>query len=347
MPRPPRPRTRAASSARAAQDLEVQLARLRAVADAPDDAALREVLLSALGGTQPVVAARAAEIVGRRRLEGLEAALEAAWQRASGVGEGEGVKRDPGCVVRHAVLTALDHLDAEGLERLAVAGARLFQWEPAWGPPVETAAPVRARAALALGRLWRPQAGLLLAELLADPAAVVRRSAIEAILHRGEPALAALLVLRCRIPDEDPVVRAECLSALLRMAPEQGLDLAAPLLRSSAPEDAPEQQVVALSLAESRLPAALQLLLDWLARTVLSGRRAAILTAIAAHRSDAARRFLLDLIAEGSPSDAGYAITALAPQLFSAAERAALLQAAPTPALRSLARQALAETDPP
>ena len=304
--------------------LEAQLVELHGLREAPDDAALRKRLRWFLKRGSSPAAARAAELIAARRLEGLEIELAAMYRRFLR----NGVRTDPGCPARRAALEALDQLDVEDTALFAEA-ARLVQWEPVWGGRIDTAGPVRAQAALALGRVWSPRTSLLLGELLADDLPVVRRAAIEAIAHRGDADLAALLVLRYRLGDDDPVARGECLSALLRLAPAHAVAMLDPLLRSTDADDADEQALAMMALAESRQPRAFVALRDWLERAVLGTWRERLLDALAAHRSEEAREFLLEFIAEeASTHEARRAVTALAAQLFMPAAQAQLVAAA-------------------
>lgn len=312
----------------------MQLAAARALADAPDTPALRAELRTLLRRSPSPVAARAAQIIRARRLADLEDDLVSAWARFCL----DPIKRDPSCAAKLAIIEALDELDRVELDLFAAA-ARLEQREPAWGPPVDTAPPVRARAALALGRALPSEALYYLGELLADEAAVVRRAAVDALECRGGAAATALLVLRFRAGDPDPVVYGECAAALIRLAPEHAVPLIAPLLR--AEEDA---TLLGFSLAESRAPAALEALVVWLDETVLAAKREQIIAFIAAHRTDPAEQVLLDLIEDGSLSDARQAVTVLARRASTERARQRLREAvAVDPALARAAEAALAE----
>ncbi|MFT5681150.1 MAG: HEAT repeat protein [Myxococcota bacterium] len=263
-------------------------------------------LRSALKNRSSHVVARAAEIIGRARLEGFDAAMLSAMERFYQ----DPVRTDPSCAAKLALLRALDQLDHTDNKPFLRASAHI-QLEPAWGPPVDTAASLRACAIRALGRSVNDESLMVLGTALADDTPPVRRAAIEAILHRGDAAGAALLSLRARFLDEDPIVRAECLAAMVRLAPEHGLRQLVPMLEGSDPV---EQELAALALGESRNPDALQALIEWLDRSILSDQRAVGIVAIGAHRSEAARSFLLELVEEAGHTDAVQALTALVRQ---------------------------------
>lgn len=279
--------------------------------------------------------ARAARIVRDRQLDVLEDELVRAFARFCT----DPVRRDPSCAAKLAILEALDVLDHLDIDTYAQA-ARLTQLEPAWGPPVDTAPPVRARAALALGRAVSPSALVLLGELLGDDAAVVRRAATEALAQRGGPGASALLALRFRVGDPDPVAFGECAAALVRLSPELAIARIATMIRAPGADRA----LLGYALAESRAPAALAALEAWLGETIFSKERAPIIAMIAAHRTDEAERLLLELVEDGGTEDAALAVAALGRRAITESARGRLLDAAShTPTLLAAARRALAE----
>jgi cyclophilin family peptidyl-prolyl cis-trans isomerase/HEAT repeat protein len=110
-------------------------------------------------------------------------------------------------------------------------------------------APVRARAALALGRIGDERAGPLLEKLLADPSADVRRTAAFAAGILGEPGLSRALIPRLEDPEASVSERAgwalsvlgepsggEALIAAVAAAPpDRRAALIQPLWRFSTP----------------------------------------------------------------------------------------------------------------
>ena len=287
-----------------ARSLQDQLAALSAV-DSTQPAGVK-ALRAALRRRSSHLVAHAASTIGRAGLEGFDVDLLSAMARFYK----DPVRSDPGCSAKLALLTALDTLDHPDTEPFLKAACHV-QLEPAWGPPVDTASALRARAVRAIGRQHSDDALLVLGSALADPDPPVRRAAVDSILQRGDVAGAALLAMRVRLDDDDPVVRAECLSALVRLAPEHGLRTILPMLES---QDGLEQELAALALGESRHPRALEALIGWLDRRILSSERAVGIAAIGAHRSEAARVVLLELIEEASHGDACLAAEALARQ---------------------------------
>jgi len=271
--------------------LQKRIDDLNETRDAPDSPELHAALRKALKDRSCHVVAPAADQLARRRVTAALPELLAAFQRF----QGRPVKTDPGCVAKLACLRAMDvlgHCDPG----VYIAAARLVQLEPAWGPPVDTAAAVRARAALALGCLTAPDGLLVLAELLADPAEAVRRAAIDAVGQHGEGG-AALLALRVRIPDpEQPVADGEALIALIRLRPDYAIPLFAPELTG---DDPARREAVSWALSACREPEALVALVFALDGLVLARDRAPIAAAIAGTRSAAGWEATLALLREG------------------------------------------------
>lgn len=294
---------------------EVWLDRLRSLDGPPED--VGTVLEEALAkGTGPVVA-RAASRVGLERRLDLEPALLAAWRRL----DTEGLKRDPGCGGRLAAAEALDHMDHLDPTPF-LHGVRTFQHEPVWGGREETAGGLRARCAAALARMSWPDALPILADLLADESPAARRGAVAALSQQRSAGAAALLRLKHHNGDSDAEVSGAVLLALLAVDPEGAVPLLSALVapvsgpaarrHTPIPPDA-LKELALFALGESRLPAAVPILLDALDCAVLTADRAPVLTALAVHRSDAARDALLHCIRDGDALLAEAALRALAP----------------------------------
>jgi HEAT repeat protein len=179
--------------------------------------------------------------------------------------------------------------------------------------PGDTASGVRARGVLALARqAWR-DLPLLAAELLEDGEGPVRIAAADALGAHGSRDGAGALISRLARGDEDPMVVIAAFAALLALAPEWALDVARRGIRGGATVD---RELTAIALGESRRDDALDLLVEWLERSVVPSDRETYLRAIGLHRTDRAATILLARIAEGSPDDARTAIEALAPRRF-------------------------------
>ncbi|MGE0786983.1 MAG: HEAT repeat domain-containing protein [Sandaracinaceae bacterium] len=250
----------------------------------------RDALLTALREADALVVARAASIVQDSLLDGFGDALVSALDRFL---EGGGVGADPGCHAKLAIVEALDATDEVAPEAFGRA-SRHVQMEPAFGPPVDTAAALRARALLALGRSGEPDVPVFAGRALADREPVVRRAAMIAIATHRDRSAAGLAWLKVTSGDEDPLVTAEAMNALVALAPDLGVPALAELLEGA---DAERRELAAMALGESRRPEALPILLEALPDVVLGSERAPFYTALALHRSEPALRTLLDLVA--------------------------------------------------
>ncbi len=283
--------------------LERELADLAPALSKPDDPASRAPLLAALTSPRATVVALAARAIREAALPDVEEALVRAYASLPG--------DDTGCRARVALLEALDHLESTD-DAPFVHAARYVQMEKAWGPPIDAAAGVRAHAAAGLARLGHRDLSLLLGEMLADPEAPVRAAAADALAHRGDRAGAGLLLLKLAVGDVEPQVLIACHAALLHLAPDVSLPRLASMLGGN---DEGAADVAALVLGESRLDAALELLLTAL-RDVFPGRRARAMGALALFRSERATSALLMVVASGRRADATAAVKALARRAF-------------------------------
>ncbi len=284
--------------------LEKELAALRPALADPESQASREILRTALLSSRSFVAAKAASAIRDRLVGGLESELKAALDRFMI----DPVKKDPGCKAKLAVLEALDYLESLDATPFVTA-IRHFQLEPAWGSRVDTACGLRARGALGLSRQGHSEFMLLMADLLADPEAPVRQAAAEALAHRADPVGSALLQLKVRLGDPEPMVTLACLVGLISLTPEWGMAKARAHLEGG---DEGMREVAALALGQSRREEALELLLAAVGDELLARRRAVLLRALGMHRSDRALSSLLEIIAQGSLVDAKTAVESLA-----------------------------------
>jgi HEAT repeat protein len=290
------------------QTLEEEQQALSAALATPDSEAARSALAAALGSARSLVVARAARFIKEQRLPGFEPALKQAFARFLE----NPIRSDPGCAAKLAALEALDYDECDDVAPFLRA-ARHVQKEPAWGPPVDTAASTRARAIVALARIGHEDFLLWAADLLNDAEYPVRQAAADALAHRGERAGAALAALKIHIGDEEPQVLLAAMNALLALAPQWGLDQLRPLLGGA---DEPLREVACLALGQSRLDEALPLLLDALDGCARAEEREPLLRGMGLHRSERALRAMLELIAERHAVDAEAAIAALSVRRF-------------------------------
>jgi len=319
--------------------LEDELARLSDVAADPESPEARARLVEALGSARSFVVARAATIIKDARIDGLAGELTAAFARMLE----EPVKRDPGCHAKTALLDALDLTESMDEEPF-LRGARHVQTEPGWPRASDAAAPVRARAVMALGRIGTTDMLVLAGEMLADPEPVVRHAVVAALAHHGARAGAGLALHKLRLGDEEPLVVGECMKALLALAPDYGIRELRPLVLGVEPG---ARELAALALGESRREDALALLCEALELTTVAHERKIVFTALALHRSERALDVLLEVVRAGRRADANAALRALAIRRFDPGVaqrvRAAVAENSAAPELRESLEQMLAE----
>jgi HEAT repeat protein len=288
-----------------ARSVDAKLARLRTTRSEPVTPALLAELRGALGDKSNLVVAAAAEIVGERALADLASDLVAAFQRFLV----NPVETDKLCRAKVEITEALNRIDADA-DEVFRAGLRHAQPEPCWGGSEDTAPPLRAAAAFALVRINPRDLVVLLADLLADPEKVARAAAAKALGASGAPAAIPLLRFKARTGDPEPEVTVECLSALVGAAPEESLPFVGGFLGSSTGEVA---EGAALALAESRRPEALAILTGcWPTARRDESLRPVVLLAVAITRLPAALDFLVEVLAGEDAAEADAALSALA-----------------------------------
>jgi HEAT repeat protein len=181
--------------------------------------------------------------------------------------------------------------------------------EPTWGGSVDTAAEVRALAAMGLAQTDYLDALEEILPLLLDPERDARIGALRAIAASGLPGGTLLLRLKALSGDE-PEILGECLAALLRAAPTQSLEFVAKFLDHG---DEAVAEAAALALGDSRLESAFAVLRDAFERArALQVRRRTLLLAIALLRRENAIDYLLDRVQNGEGLTSADAVAALA-----------------------------------
>jgi len=284
------------------KSFDERLATLRTAVEDPSAPGSRATIVKALKGKHGLMISVAAQAVGEdaQLLERSAEAFERLMHDA--------VKRDPQCQGKVAIARCLRQAETSH-DEILLAGARHLQYEPVWGGRVDTAAQLRGICVMALVEGSHPRALVEAAHLLADEEVAARTAAARAIgcsgnAEVGEP----LLRLRVEAGEEDSTVLAECLGALLQLAPHPSLSFVVSRLRSKREEEA---DAAALALGESRLDDALAPLCEQAERVVMSGRRGVVLLAIAMLRNDKAWAQLLEWIEDGPRGLASDALEAL------------------------------------
>jgi HEAT repeat protein len=276
------------------------LSRLRENSAAPDSCA---ELGRYLAHKSNLVAAKAAKLVAEFEIQGLEAQLVTAFHRFMK----NPAVTDKGCAAKTEIVRALEVLGAAEAE-VFLAGIRHIQMEGSFGPPVDTAAGLRAASALGLMHMNYPQAILEAVTLLVDREDDARIGAVRALAAAGHPASVPLLRFKALTGDTSADVTAECFTALLKIAPETSLGFVSGFL---GPNDAAVAEAAAIALGESRRPEAIATLKSKWPGAGETLRRA-VLTGLSVARDDRAFEFLLSLVQTAVENIAAEAITALA-----------------------------------
>ena len=178
--------------------LEDKLAAIRAIRDAEPSESHKTELKRHLGDRSNLVVATAATLAGERAPLELAGDMEAAFDRFLI----DPVKSDKLCRAKIAIVQALDkieHLKRDIFEK----AARHIQREPAFGPPVDTAAPLRGAALFALARIGGSDYHCLLVDAFTDPEKDVRIAAAQALAYVGTEAAGLVLRLKARLGDAD------------------------------------------------------------------------------------------------------------------------------------------------
>jgi hypothetical protein len=279
---------------------------LAALEELPADRTAKiEALQRALASRAARVAARAARLAEDALLYELAPALQAAYTRLLD----KPLKQDPSCFGKKALARALVALDCNDVE-LLLQGVRYRQLEPVWGGTADTAADVRASCAMGLVASGYPRALVELTVLLNDAEPGARMGAVRAVAC-GNPREAELL-LRAKVlaGDAEPQVLGECFTGLLDVEPDESIAFVAGYLEHA---DEAVCELAALALGESRLDAALAPLKQAWSGVLLGDEfRRALLRAAAAHRSEAAFDWLLEIAADARPAVALEVVEALA-----------------------------------
>lgn len=297
-PRPPR-----RASARR-ESIDARLAALDLLPAEPEAAAAQ--LRAALGERNHRVVAKAAQRCADGLRYELAGALVGAFRRMLG---DQAAKLDPGCVAKKAIARALVALDCDDVEFFR-DGLRYRQLEPVWGGTQDTAVDVRCQCAMGLVASGYSRALVEVVELMSDTDPAARLGAVRAI-GCGHP-LEAELLLRTKVltGDAEPAVLGECFIALFAVAPEESIAFVARYLDV---RDEAVQELAALALGESRLPAALEpLVAAWQGVLVGPSLRRALLRGAAAHRSEPAHAWLLELVRDARPATAADIVEVLA-----------------------------------
>lgn len=260
-------------------------------------------LRRAIGGSKSLLVARAAQIAGNRGLEALIPDMIAAFDRLMV----NGAKTDKQCNAKIAIAAALNRLETFD-ESAFLAGAKYIQMEPVFGDEADTAAELRCNCAAALARIGRSDARAVLTDLLVDTERLVRVAAVKALAYLASPESELLLRLKVLTGDAEAEVLSECFASLLVMAPERSLEFVGRYLASP---NAAIAECAALSIGESRVSGAFDMLRQCWEDDPSPTTRRMLLLPIALVRNEAAFDFLLDIVRTGDNTTSAHAVTAL------------------------------------
>ena len=279
---------------------------LAALDELPDERAAKIATLQRALTGHYRIAAKAARSAEDALLYELVPALKSAYARFLV----KPLRQDPNCYAKRALARALVALDCHDVDFL-LGGLRYRQLEPVWGGTADTAVDVRASCAMGLVASGYPRALVELTALLNDADAGARLGAVRAIAC-GTPREAELLMRAKALGgDAEPQIVGECFTGLLAVAPEESIPFVAGYL---AHADGALRELAALALGESKLDGALRPLKEaWGEVLVGEEFRHALLRAAAAHRSDAAFDWLLEIVGDAREPIAVAVIEALAP----------------------------------
>jgi HEAT repeat protein len=273
---------------------EEQLAALEELRERADAPATVNSLRKALANRNNYVAA--AKIAAELSLKALMPDLLAALDRFFI----DPAKSDPQCWAKNALVQALASLGHEE-SAVFIRGLRHIQMEPVWGGQEDTAAALRGNCALALvGCRDLSDFALLshLIEILVDRDKTVRVEAARAIGRLNRPEAGLLLRLRALSGDDEPEALGACLSALLSVEGPAGIDFVARFLEAGGDE----AEEAALALGLMRTPEAFQVLRERWERERDATFAGVLLSAIALARQQDGIDFLIQLIETDSTS---------------------------------------------
>jgi len=170
----------------------------------------------------------------------------------------EGIKRDPGCEGKAAVLRTLIEWDADFPQFFLIA-ARWVQMEPGQKKSIDTAGECRGLAAIGIASTRPESAVAVIIDLLVDSEAITRsRAAMALAIWRGAESV-PLLRLKALTGDEDADVMGEVLSSLLKQEPREQLPFVTRFLQNANPKIV---EAAALAIGQSRHPNGLAPLID-------------------------------------------------------------------------------------
>jgi hypothetical protein len=277
------------------------LSRLR---ENPDSPAIHGEVSHYLAHKSNAVVAKAAKLAAGFELYDARPLLIAAFHRFMK----DAATSDRGCSAKTEIVRALEAL---GIPEATVflAGLRHVQMEGSFGPPVDTAAALRAACAMSLIHMNHPGAVLEIVPLLVDREIDARIGAVRALSYSGTAEAEALLRFKALQPEASADVMTECFAALLAIAPARSLAFVGAQLDAADPAT---MEAAAIALGQSRQGAAVEVLKDKWRPAANASARSALLLGLALARDENAVEFLFSLVETATENIAVQALTALA-----------------------------------
>ena len=284
---------------------EERLAHLKQLRNAaPTDA--EPALRKALTDRSNLVVAEAAKIAAELRCMKLIPDLLATFSRLFE----DPVKADPKCWGKTAIVRALTLLDYDQSSTF-LRGATHIQMEPVYGGQEDSALHLRANSVLALVQctdISRPLIFRHLVNALADTSETVRIEAVRAVEQMNGEEAALVLRLKAHAGDSRPAVIGQVFDSLLGLEGENAVGFIAVFLDPARSEICDE---AALSLGASRLPVAVEVLIQAWGGARNRDWGAVLLRAMSSSRDESALAFLFDLVRDGLTWEAEAALEAL------------------------------------
>jgi hypothetical protein len=290
-------------ASRKLEDRIEQLRQLRTHAAAADT---NTTLRKALADRSNLIVAEAAKTATELHLSELIPDLLTTFDRLFE----EPVKSDPKCWGKTAIVKALARLDYSESAPF-VRGSQHIQMEPVWGGQEDSAVQLRANSFLALVQctdVTRFEVLRQLVNAMSDPADPVRIEAVRAMHQLGGEECSLLLRLKARVGDRRPVIIGHVFDALLNMERDQAVPFVAEYLSSG---DEALRDEAALALGASRLSGGLKELVETWKSIRSEGFSEVLLRAISSSRLPEAIEFLLDLLRNGTARGSAAAAEAL------------------------------------
>lgn len=286
---------------RKTEEALIALSRLR---ENPDLAAVHGEVSHYLAHKSNAVVAKAAKLVAGFALHDLHPQLVAAFYRFMK----DAATSDRGCSAKTEIVRALETLGVPEA-KVFLAGLRHIQMEGSFGPPIDTAAGLRAACAMGLIHMNHPGAVLEIVPLLIDREIDARIGAVRALSYSGTPEAEALLRFKALQPDPSADVMTECFAALLAIAPARSLGFVAAHLDEADPA---RLEAAAIALGQSRQTAAVEALEHKWRPAADASTRSALLLGLALARDENAIEFLFSLVETATENIAVQALAALA-----------------------------------